>query len=162
MEKNVEEYLNKRTKDIANEWRSRHRTLVEGWRLTPIEALFFIEWAYQMYKEKNVLTTSPKTPSLKTFWLQPQYDIVIKTNKYRVDFLIQYAVDWDPNDKKTALLLELDSYFWHGKTPEQFKKEKKRERKLVQAGYKIMRFSGSEIVEHVEKYIDEVIQFLRG
>lgn len=155
MEKNVEEYLNKRAEDTAREWKIRHKILIGEWQLTPIESLFFIEWAYRMNEENRL-----KCSGNKTLWLYPQYDIVANQKKYRVDFLAQYALDWNPDNIKEMLIIELDSYLWHGKTPKQFEKEKKRERELIQSGYKLMRFSGGEILRNVEECVDQVIKFL--
>lgn len=71
--------------------------------------------------------------------------------------------DWDAEKTKNDLLLiELDSYLWHGSTPEQYTKEKERERVLFNEGYKVMRFSGREIYKDVEKCINEVIGYLQG
>jgi len=40
-----------------------------------------------------------------------------------------------------------------------YSNEKKRERDLMNEGYKIMRFSGREIVRDVEKCVEEVIDY---
>ena len=154
MQKNVEKYLEKRAKDLAEEWKDNIEERF-GKKLTPIEMLFFIEWAYRMDEENNV------PPAWERFYIYPQYDITLKNSKrYRVDFFIKYTKDWKKFNKKESVIVELDSYLWHGSTPEQFTKEKKRERDLVSEGYEIIRFSGREVYRNPEKCVNEVMNYM--
>ena len=162
MEKNVERYLEKRAEDIREEWEDNLYNTIEICCDSPIEKLFYIEWAYQIEGQKE---NQPK--SFPNFYIMPQREIIIGNKKHRVDFLIYYVIDdgWmgeksPPEDHKNqALIVELDSFLWHGSDPEQFTKEKKRERELQKEGWQIMRFSGREIVRDVEKCVEQVIEY---
>lgn len=49
-----------------------------------------------------------------------------------------------------------DGHEFHEKTKQQAQYDKKRDRKLTKLGYKILRFTGSEIYNDVRKCIMEV------
>lgn len=168
MKENVEKYLKKRANDLAEWWEERISETLENKKLTPIESLFFIEWEK---KEAEIYDEIPLRyyENEKIPLLCSQVEIEIKgkkgkiLKKYRVDFLIimKDLRRWDEPDKKeNMVIIEIDSHLWHGTTPEQFEKEKKRERDLMSAGYKIIRFSGREVYRNPVKCIDEVEQFL--
>ncbi len=166
MEKNVERYLEKRAEDIRNHWEDDVCNFIESWCESPIEKLFFIEWKYQTEGQKE---NQPK--SFPNFYIMSQREIAIGNKKYRVDFLIYYVIDdgWmvkesslPKNHKNQALIIELDSYLYHGSDPDQFTKEKERERELQRDGWKIMRFSGREVVRDIEKCVDQVIEYFNS
>jgi len=69
-------------------------------------------------------------PDLAGF--KPQ--IPTKNNKYRIDF----------GDPTTKIGVELDGYEYHS-TKEQFVADRKRQRALEMEGWRIIRFSGSEV-----------------
>lgn len=154
MQKNIEKYLEMRANDLAEGWKDGIVGMYSK-ELTPIEMLFLIEWEYQINGENDV------PPTWERFYIYPQCEIVLKNNKkYRVDFLVKYTKDWEKFDKKESIIVELDSYLWHGSTPEQFTKEKQRERDLISEGYKIIRFSGREVYRNPEKCVDEVMDYM--
>jgi len=155
METKVEKLLEKRSQDIKEEWKDEINdklSLCES----PIEKLFLIEFEYQVKAE----------PYEEYYWIMPQY----KINNYRVDFMIYYHYfskwmtkknEYPEQNKSKSLIVELDSYLWHGSNPEQFANEKKRERELQKEGWNIMRFSGREIYRNVEKHVEEVFESFR-
>lgn len=57
---------------------------------------------------------------------------------YRVDFLIQI-------EDKAPIVVECDGHDFHERTKEQARRDKARDRYLQVAGYKVLRFTGSEI-----------------
>ena len=150
MEDKVEKWLEKRGQDIKEEWKDIAEIHV-SYCESPIEKLFLIEWHYQ---NENFYCGG----DLKDYIITPQY----KIGDHRVDFLI--CLDdgsIDPyNRKENCLIVEIDSYIWHGSTPEQFTKEKERERELKKDGWNVMRFSGREIYRNVEKYVYETMGYL--
>lgn len=127
--------------------------------LSPIEKKFYIAWNIEMlgrYDEISLYFYDDDKYPL----LIPQKEIIIKEKHYRVDFLLimKDLKNWEkPVIKKDMLIIELDSYLWHGADPMQFTKEKERERELQKEGYKIIRFSGREVYRDVEECIDEII-----
>ncbi len=163
MEKNVERYLEKRAENVRDDWEGDVGDMVESWCKSPIEKLFLIEFMYQKWVN---FENQPKF--FPNFYIAAQRKIIIKDKEYIVDFLIYYTPDdeWmlkrngqPEHHKDKALIVELDSYLWHGSDPEQFTKEKEREREIQKEGWNIMRFSGREIVRNVEKCVEQVIEY---
>jgi len=142
MEDKIEKLLEERGQDIKEEWEEMTKTRISSCE-SPIEKLFLIEWCYQteLYAD------------YENFLIKPQY----KIGDYRVDFLVYYK---SLEHKEWSLIVEIDSHIWHGSKPEQFAKEKKRERELKKEGYNLMRFSGREIYRNVKKCVEEVLEYL--
>ena len=162
MNNNVQKYLEKRSLEVASDWSIRREEEIENCYLASlIEQLFLIEYYYQMISSPNRMTNN--------FYIGFQKDIQTQEGKkYRVDFFIYYTKDnmwmtkeatFPEHNKDKVLIVELDSFLWHGQTPEQFEREKRRERDLMNEGYKIMRFSGREIVRNTEKCVQEAIDY---
>jgi len=147
MESKVEKWLELRSEMIKEGWRDLVDDRINQCG-SPIEKLFLIEWYFQ---NDNFYYGG----DLKDYFIIPQY----KIGNYRVDFFICLDnSDIDPyEDKENCLIIELDSYLWHGSDPEQFAKEKERERELQKEGWNIMRFSGREIYRDVDKCVQEII-----
>lgn len=94
------------------------------------------------------------------YYMHTQRPIAIGELTYRVDFLIapimhEYDVEY-PN-----LIVECDGHDFHEKTPEQAARDKKKDRDLQLAGYKIIRFTGSEIYNNPNQCANDVISFLK-
>lgn len=60
----------------------------------------------------------------------------------RVDFLIRYISGLS---SVSGVIVECDGHQFHEKTKEQAANDKRRDRDFVAAGYRVLRFSGSEI-----------------
>lgn len=154
MENKVEKWLEKRGQDIKEEWKDLTNSRISFCE-SPIEKLFLIEWYYQTQHWSDY----------ENIHIISQYEI----DNYRIDFMIYIAtfeewadekLEYPKNHKDKSLIVELDSYLWHGSSPEQFTKEKERERELKKQGWNIMRFSGREIYRNVEKCIEEILEFV--
>lgn len=165
MQKNIEKYLEMRAKNLVESWSERILQEIKRYNLTPIESLFYIEWEEQMISKYDEIPLyyydNEKMP-----FLCPQWELEVKKGKrkkkYRVDFLItmRNLRNWDEPDKKeNMVIIEIDSHLWHGSTPEQFTKEKQRERDLMEAGYKFLRFSGREIYRDTLKCVETVMTY---
>lgn len=76
-----------------------------------------------------------------------------KVGKFRVDFFVELFCG---NGNK--YIIECDGHDFHEKTKEQAKYDKQRERFLVQNGYKVLRFSGSEIYKDFENITRELFE----
>ena len=72
---------------------------------------------------------------------------------YRVDFLCSMV------GTKQKYIIECDGHDFHEKTKEQAKYDKQRERYFVSNGYKVLRFSGSEIISDFERIKEELYDF---
>lgn len=78
--------------------------------------------------------------------IYPQFDV--PGFRYRVDFAF-------PQDK---VAIELDGYEYHN-SKEQFTKDRQRQRDMELAGWRFVRFSGSEIYKDVAACVDQAYAF---
>lgn len=76
------------------------------------------------------------------------------TDKIRTDFIV------GDNSNGKAIIIECDSFQWHG-NKEAFVKDKKRERELVKLGFPVLRYSGSEIMRNPMETAIEIISYLK-
>lgn len=79
-----------------------------------------------------------------------------KIGSYRVDLAI-----WDASipfelRNPRLMIVECDGHDFHEKTKEQARKDKQRDRFFVSKGYKVLRFTGSEIWANPEDIADEI------
>lgn len=90
-----------------------------------------------------------------------KYNITFKqqavVDKYRVDFLITYHPIHGEDHK---IIVECDGHDFHEKTKEQAKKDKERDRYFTKNGYKILRYSGSELCEEPLKVFLDVSEII--
>ncbi len=82
--------------------------------------------------------------NIKILDIENQAQIECRNNKYRVDFLI--PVIFYKNIYR-CFVVECDGHNFHEKTKEQVKKDNIRQRNIEANGYRMIRFSGSEIYE---------------
>lgn len=86
--------------------------------------------------------------------------------KYKCDFVVTTFVDEkDSNNTRhymSKLAIECDGHDFHEKTKEQVARDKKRDRFFVSEGYKLLRYSGSEIYNNFESIIDEITEILEN
>ncbi len=117
--------------------KGKHQALIDGYSVEPthIEQLF-IEAAKDRISELE-----------REQWFGDNE----KRNRYRVDFLI----------KSKRVAIELDGRGTHF-TEEQRENDAKRQRYLERSGYRVIRFTGREIVRDVNQCIKEVIDFLES
>lgn len=89
-------------------------------------------------------------PYQSGFRFRPQQ----KIGQYRVDFVVEIEGE--------KLVVECDGHDFHEKTKEQATKDKKRDRFLVSQGYKVLRFTGSEIKKNPLRVISEIADAVYG
>lgn len=58
------------------------------------------------------------------------------------------------------VIVELDGHDFHERTKEQARRDRSRDRMLVQDGFTVFRFTGQEVYEDAEKCVWEVIRFI--
>lgn len=82
---------------------------------------------------------------------------------YRADFVF-YAISAVPGgeDKwlRLPLVVECDGHDFHERTKQQAKRDRARDREMMAAGYRVMRFTGSEIWRDPGACADEALRFL--
>lgn len=104
---------------------------------SPIEQLFAM--ALQSYELKcNFMADSG------CFVVYPQHTIRISNKNFRVDFLICAIYQ----GKKYEIVIECDGHEFHEKTKKQAARDRQRDRLLTNNGYKVLRFTGSEIYKN--------------
>lgn len=109
---------------------------------------------------------------LGTF-IEPQF----KIDKYRADFRLIYVdhkPDWEnkrehngqmiPGFKtvRSEILIECDGHDFHERTKEQARRDRARDREFQRLGYKVFRFTGSEIFADPIRCANEAIQAVGG
>lgn len=94
-------------------------------------------------------------PPLDGIFLWPQ----IKVGPYRVDFIVGANT---PRFGTRYVVVECDGHDFHERTKEQAARDKARDRYLMARGYKVLRFTGSEIHRDPRSVWDEVVGVVFG
>jgi very-short-patch-repair endonuclease len=110
---------------------------------SPIEQLFVMEWHYQQVEPRYGIK------------LQPQKNITTDVGTFNIDFVVKRN-----GNGLLPLAIELDGHEFHEKTKAQASWDRKRERSIMRSGYLVVRFTGHEIFQDVEKCVQEVIQLI--
>jgi very-short-patch-repair endonuclease len=84
----------------------------------------------------------------------------VELGPYRVDFLIQDVTLSLRMQEPRYIVVECDGHDFHERTKEQARRDRSRDRYLQSLGYKILRFTGSEIWADPDKCTDEIIDHL--
>lgn len=77
---------------------------------------------------------------------------------YRVDFLVSYHSNTAGNVK---IIVECDGHEFHEKTKQQAARDKARDRELTKLGYKVLRYTGSEICNNPLQPVSDIIGIIR-
>lgn len=85
--------------------------------------------------------------------------------KYRVDFLIRFCEHIKSEEKKNYfrirdLIVECDGHDFHERTKEQASRDRKKDRYLQELGYKVYRFTGSDIWKNPFECAEDVLKSL--
>ena len=104
---------------------------------SPIEQLLALE--FENIKLEYIHRFNP---FVDVVGIDKQEIVEAKGNKYRVDFLIPVVYK---NRDNLMYVVECDGYDFHQKTKKQVEDDNKRQRDLQEAGYEVIRFSGTEI-----------------
>lgn len=148
---------------------------------SPIEGVMFSSFVL-LSAEREYCLRIQRPGSLLKFSYEsfPQITITPQYQKgdFRIDFLLEYEdiiPDFENQVKtndgheiprcknvKKNLLIECDGHDFHEKTKEQARKDKQRDRILQSLGYKIFRFTGSEIWSDPIKCAEEVFNELEN
>lgn len=90
----------------------------------------------------------------------PEIQIVpqvsIPKTRYTADFLVRF---WRHSQNKWEyIVVECDGHDFHERTKEQATHDKKRDRDLTELGYKVLRFTGSEIWKNPFQCVQSVLR----
>jgi len=134
---------------------STYMQCLEGHQ-SPIEDLFWIALSTMLAAERVELNPDPDIGAHG----EPVYTHGVcchpqaKIGKYTVDFLVHDATD------QPSIVVELDGHDFHDKDKYQRAYEKARDRFLVREGYRVLHFTGSEVVKDPYKVAYEVLATL--
>ena len=167
---NVLDYIS-RTSDVVGRYESErfnqdvwcfiHERGIES----PIEQRLYIA----LRANQRILGIEPADPVtlsgehyLHGLMIAPQEPI----GQYRADFLITMCTidheDGKPAQKQNRLVVECDGHAWHERSEQERRYEKQRDRFMVEKGYDLFRYTGSEIFEDPNKIAIEILAKVTG
>lgn len=128
---------------------------------SPIEDLFWI--ALNAMCSAGWLRVNPPVELNGHGAAEPGYGIhakpQAKIGRYRVDFLIsQHGIG--PEEFLAPVIVELDGHAFHDKDKRQRSYEKARDRFLQKEGYRVLHFTGSDVVADPFRVAYEVLDML--
>lgn len=89
------------------------------------------------------------------YQLRLQQEAVCGGGTYRVDFLFLHP-------RLKTVCVEIDGHDYHERTKEQAQYDKQRDRRLALLGWRVLRFTGSEIFRDAEICAQETVQHLEA
>ena len=117
---------------------------------SPLEAAFCIWWEIcsGWYGKAGIL---------------PQREVAVDGEVFRVDFMAGIPAGYDlVVDPTKCLVVELDGHEFHERTKQQVERRNYRDRKLMEAGWRVLHFSGSEFHRDPLYVIDTVQKAVRA
>jgi very-short-patch-repair endonuclease len=117
-----------------------------GYCESPIETAFACAF-YLAAKEMGDVVIGPPG-GRGVFCIQFQAPVL----SYRADFLI-----CENSDTPAFIVVECDGHDFHERTKEQAERDRRRDREMQSAGYRVFRFTGREIYRDAFKCADEVV-----
>lgn len=162
IEKNVSEFLDKVeilvTPVLVESWSQRIFSEMFGNSVhSPIEQMFYA--AALAICEAQGLPLNPCDEEFngvvlraRGLTLVPQYPV----GKYTVDFLLKQE-NLGPDDIYGPVVVELDGHAFHDRDKHQRAYEKARDRFLVRSGYRVLHYTGSEVVADPFRVADEAL-----
>jgi len=147
----IDKYIKKRTSELIESLTiDKHDDGIDF--DSPLEHLFYIA-----FREHEAMTPI----STKNGYFVA--DIILNTQHevghYRIDFLITcYIPEFGDS---VMIAVEIDGHEFHEKTKEQASKRNKRDAYLQTHGYYILRFTGSDVYNDVDKCVNDTLVFIR-
>jgi very-short-patch-repair endonuclease len=148
-------------KMIEDRWRQEmHSNCLDCGMQSPIEDLFWIAIKTMCEAEYESFNPSPSHTEGGVKWpfgvhVKPQF----KIGTYTVDFLISREPMMEMH-RCQPVIVELDGHAFHDKDKKQRAYEKGRDRYLVKHGYRVLHYTGSEIVADPFRAAHEVLVML--
>lgn len=153
----VGDYLARRRDDLAEQFQRGSEVCGSEIERLMLAGLLFCDWGYggeanQVWIKRGDWTVP--TPEPTEAVICPQYQI----GRYRADFAVLLRGDGET----LQLVVECDGHDFHEKTKEQAGRDKRRDREMQAAGWRVFRFTGSEIFNRLEACIEEIARFGDG
>jgi very-short-patch-repair endonuclease len=137
-----------------------HSNMLDCGLQSPLEDLFWVACHVLCKAEYKDINPDPAGATCKEqlpegVYITPQ----AKIGNYHVDFLLE-QIGIAPEDIYTPVIVELDGHDFHDKDKRQRSYEKARDRFLVKKGYRVLHFTGSDVVADPFKVAYEVLEML--
>lgn len=134
---------------------------VDGLMQSPIEQLFWVALKSQCNAESMGFNPAPVMGANGLLLLADGIHVSQqqRIGNYKVDFVIS-QVGLGPVEFLGPVIVELDGHAFHDKDKRQRAYEKERDRFLTRAHYKVLHFTGSEVVADPFKVAFEVLDTL--
>jgi very-short-patch-repair endonuclease len=138
---------------------------------SPLEQVLFVELAEVFHAapagtpEDRHLRGFIAFPNVDRFSvaIRQQQSISTRKRNYRADFLVTLE-DWNwelgRHEQLVKIAVEVDGHDFHEKTKQQAQYDKFRDRAMVAEGYKVLRFTGSEVYRDSEDVVTEIEDLL--
>jgi very-short-patch-repair endonuclease len=161
---NVQSFLSKTSVEYGRV-KSLEFSGFAGWMISselksPIEDLFFIAFCAQVQADSYQLNPAHESDlngGLKEpdgVFIKPQF----KIGTFFADFLVYQKGLTE--EKCIPTVIELDGHDFHDRNKHQRAYEKSRDRFFVQCGYRVLHFTGSEVVSDPHKVAFEVLSII--
>lgn len=156
-----------RRKAKMEEQRFREDTLLhflEGNTKSPIEQMFYCAFLIVAEHQYEEINQEPYWDIKKKDWvLLPGVYISeqVKIGKFRADFVASQRAH-DKSRESLPVVVELDGHQFHDRNKEQRSYEKARDRFFTRQGYRVVHFTGSDIVKDPYAAAWEVLGMLGG
>ena len=137
-------------------------------KLTPIEQIFYI--AFILYtgdfaRDFDVKTEVPLSELLSEE-ITTQKEVICEGKKYIIDFSIDFSRKCSDDDryvypelKDLKYAIELDGYDYHS-SKKQMEYDYIRENNLKKCGYKVIRFTGSQVYKKPLSCVDTLVNII--
>lgn len=158
---NVGEFLES-TASLVGQWHASRfqqkltAEVIEGPYGSPLEDLLVCAFHALAESQYVMANPGPDSPEelLPGLYVTPQF--VIKS--YRVDFLVE-CIKPGGDMATQGVIVELDGHAFHDKDKKQRAYEKARDRDIVRAGFKLLHYTGSEVVKDPFAVAWEAMEF---
>lgn len=129
---------------------------------SPIEALLLAALhSFSKVGAENFQFLNTDTPSVKPYFDEAAFVYTqVCIGEYRADILIHDVTLPLELSEPRWMIVECDGHEYHERTKEQARRDKKRDRYFTAQGYKVLRFTGSEIWADPDGCAEEVAENL--
>lgn len=163
---NVNKFLQKTSAEIGMLAQERfsqdlYCTIFDEPIASPIEQLFLIAVHAQCFAEYTDVNAGPesRTDGVDGPGRGIQIRSQWKVDKYRADFFM-WQEGLAPADVYPPVIVELDGHDFHDRNKQQRSYEKARDRHFIKKGYRVVHYTGSDVVKDPNKVAFEVLEML--
>ena len=121
---------------------------------SPLERQLFLELLKSYIKFQNQYALNWKGKSIST--AGKSYDD--RQNNFRE---VLTVVDFYIEKGSTRLCIYTDGHTYHERTEEQAQRDRNIDRKLQELGFQVLRYTGKEVNENVQKIVNEIKRWLQ-